>query len=284
MNHQSTTSVLSFNTIFPKDFIVSPEVDSLIDQNWKQACAAPNGQNYQQFLENHHKQYKPLVVVGPSGAGKGTLIDGIKAKYMDRFGFSVSFTTRKPREGEVHGKHYFFVTREEFEAMIGKQEFIEYCEVHTNYYGTAKSQIQQIQDSKRIPLLDIDVQGAYKFTKAFSESVVVAIVPPNVEALRSRLIARGTETEKSLETRLKNAPEELSEIFKRPEFFTMRIVNEDLALSRSTFEVLLESVYSREGLRQPKPLGFYGTYRSSIIGLGLLVGFVAAHEILRRRK
>jgi guanylate kinase len=62
--------------------------------------------------------YKPLVVVGPSGAGKGTLIDGIKAKYTDRFGFSVSFTTRKPREGEVNGKHYFFVTREEFEVMI----------------------------------------------------------------------------------------------------------------------------------------------------------------------
>ncbi len=109
-------------------------------------------------------------------------------------------------------------------------------------------------------------------------------MPPNVEALRSRLIARGTETEKTLETRLKNAPDELSEIYKRPEFFTMRIVNEDLALSRSTFELLIESVYAREGLRQPKITGFFGTYRSTIIGFGLLVGFVAAHEILRRRK
>ena len=119
-HRQSTTSVLSFNTILPKDFIVSLEIDSLIEQNWKQACASPNGQNYQKFLTNHAKLYKPLVVVGPSGAGKGTLIEGIKAKYIDRFGFSVSFTTRKPREGEVHGQHYFFITRDEFEVMIEK--------------------------------------------------------------------------------------------------------------------------------------------------------------------
>jgi hypothetical protein len=138
-HRQSTTSVLSFNTVLPNNFIVSPQIDSLIDQNWKQACAAPNGQNYQDFLKNYAKLYKPLVVVGPSGAGKGTLIEGIKDKYRDRFGFSVSFTTRKPRAGEVHGQHYFFITRDEFEVMIGKEEFIEFCEVHTNYYGTAKS-------------------------------------------------------------------------------------------------------------------------------------------------
>ncbi len=124
--------------------------------------------------------------------------------------------------------------------------------------------------------MDIDVQGAYKFTKSFPESAVIAIVPPSVEALRSRLVKRGTETEKSLETRLKNAPEELKEIFKRTDFFTMRVVNEDLALSRQTFDVLLESIYAREGLRQPKPLSFFGTYKTPMIGLGLLVGVVAA--------
>ena len=124
--------------------------------------------------------------------------------------------------------------------------------------------------------MDIDVQGAYKFTKSFPESAVIAIVPPSVETLRSRLIKRGTETEKSLETRLKNAPEELSEIFKRTDFFTMRVVNEDLALSRQTFDVLLESIYASEGLRQLKPLGFFGTYKTPMIGLGLLVGVVAA--------
>jgi DNA replication protein DnaC len=110
--------VLSFNTILPKDFIVSTEIDILIDQNWKQACASTS-RNYEEFLKNHSKLYKPLVVVGPSGAGKGTLIEGIKAKYLDRFGFSVSFTTRKPRVGEVHGEHYFFISRDDFEVMIG---------------------------------------------------------------------------------------------------------------------------------------------------------------------
>jgi len=129
------------NTVFPKDFIVSPDVDSLIASNFKKAYVDLSEQDYHSFLTNQAKLYKPLVVVGPSGAGKGTLIDGIKEKYSGNFGFSVSYTTRKPREGEVHGKHYFFVTKEEFEVMIANKEFIEYCEVHTNYYGTAKSQI-----------------------------------------------------------------------------------------------------------------------------------------------
>lgn len=104
-----------------------------------------------------HQLYKPLVMVGPSGAGKGTLIDDLKKQYEKKFGFSVSYTTRAPRQGEVNGVHYYFVTREVFQQMIDRNEFIEYCEVHTNMYGTAKSQITGIQKENKIPLLDIDV-------------------------------------------------------------------------------------------------------------------------------
>ena len=105
--------------------------------------------------------------------------------------------------------HYCFVTQDEFDSMIGKDEFIEYCDVHGNFYGTSKSQIQKIMDSKRIPLLDIDVKGALKFKKAFPDSNFMAIVPPSVASLRQRLVARGTENEKTLATRLGNAPSEL---------------------------------------------------------------------------
>jgi guanylate kinase len=84
-------------------------------------------------------------MVGPSGAGKGTLIGDLKNSYEKKFGFSVSYTTRAPRQGEENGVHYYFVTREIFQQMINRDEFIEYCEVHTNMYGTAKSQITGIQ-------------------------------------------------------------------------------------------------------------------------------------------
>lgn len=96
-------------------------------------------------------------MVGPSGAGKGTLITDITNAHKDKFGFSVSFTTRLARQGEENGVHYFFITKEEFNKMIERNEFIEYCEVHTNMYGTAKSQILNIQKESKIPLLDIDV-------------------------------------------------------------------------------------------------------------------------------
>ena len=91
------------------------------------------------WLQLNISEYKPLVMVGPSGAGKGTLINSLKENHPDMFGFSVSYTTRLPRQGEVHGKDYFFVTKDEFKEMIAQDGFIEYCEVHTNMYGTAKA-------------------------------------------------------------------------------------------------------------------------------------------------
>lgn len=102
-------------------------------------------------------KFKPLVCCGPSGAGKGTLINALTSENKDKFGFSVSYTTRAPRDGEKHGIHYFFVSHEEFQKIIDEDGFIEWCQVHANRYGTAKSQIMSIQAAKKIPLLDIDV-------------------------------------------------------------------------------------------------------------------------------
>jgi guanylate kinase len=101
--------------------------------------------------------YAPLVVVGPSGAGKGTLIDDLKRNFPDMFAFSVSYTTRGIRANEQDGIHYNFVTKEVFHQMVANDEFIETAEVHGNFYGTAKAGILKIQEQKKIPLLDIDV-------------------------------------------------------------------------------------------------------------------------------
>jgi guanylate kinase len=86
--------------------------------------------------------YKPIIILGPSGVGKSTLIKELNSKYPDSFGFSISYTTRAPRKGEQHGINYFFVSKNDFEKLIDQDDFIEWCEVHGNYYGTAKSQIK----------------------------------------------------------------------------------------------------------------------------------------------
>jgi len=186
--------------------------------------------------------YKPLVVLGPSGAGKGTLIKFLIDKHTDKFGFSVSHTTRRSREGEEHGKHYFFVSHERFEEMIKEDAFIEHCHVHGNFYGTAKAQIISMQQQKIIPLLDIDVQGCLKFNKAFPETNNLCIFPPSLEKLEERLRARGTETKEMFKTRLGNAQGEMDAIIFF-ELFQLRISNNKL---EKTFLDLVGVIYERE--------------------------------------
>lgn len=162
------------------------------------------------------------------------------------FGFSVSYTTRAPRAGEIHGKNYFFVGREEFGEMIKKDAFIEYCEVHTNLYGTAKQQILDIQAHKKIPLLDIDVQGAQKLYRCFSDCTYVFICPPSLSVLKQRLVKRGTETENSLKTRVANAEREITECFKLDRILNIRIVNGDIDEAYNLLQKVVEAAYSRE--------------------------------------
>ena len=120
------------------------------------------------------------------------------------------------RDGEVHGKNYFYVSKEEFQKMIDADDFIEWCQVHSNMYGTAKSQIRSIQEEKKIPLLDIDIQGTEKFVKAFPETNTLFIFPPSIETLEQRLTGRGTETEETLKTRLQNARSEIAQGLEPP--------------------------------------------------------------------
>ena len=133
---QATHSILSQVNLIPETLrkLDLAEVQNLIFKN----RILNANKRLSNKLHKIEMMFRPLVVVGPSGAGKGTLINALTEKHPDRFGFSVSYATRKPREGEEHGKHYFFVSVDEFKAMIEKNEFIEYCEVHGNYYGTSK--------------------------------------------------------------------------------------------------------------------------------------------------
>ena len=149
-----------------------------------------------------------LVVSGPSGCGKGTICNRLLQRNKD-FVFSVSATTRKPRNGEKEGINYFFIDDKKFEKMIEDNEFIEYAKVHNNYYGTPKNFVLNEINKGKIVILEIDVQGALQVKKVYPEAIFIFLLPPSMRELKNRIIKRGTETEKDINTRYKNAFEEL---------------------------------------------------------------------------
>jgi guanylate kinase len=149
-----------------------------------------------------------FVVSSPSGGGKGTIIRQV-LDVVENLSYSVSYTTRAPRQNEADGREYFFVGRETFEEMVAAGEFLEWACVHGNLYGTAKDQIIRETASGADIILEVDVQGAASVRQLLMDSVSIFILPPSYEVLRQRLIARGTDSPDELEVRLRNAPEEL---------------------------------------------------------------------------
>eukprot|EP00531_Pseudo-nitzschia_arenysensis_P011474 CAMPEP_0116120716 /NCGR_PEP_ID=MMETSP0329-20121206/3321_1 /TAXON_ID=697910 /ORGANISM="Pseudo-nitzschia arenysensis, Strain B593" /LENGTH=215 /DNA_ID=CAMNT_0003614499 /DNA_START=54 /DNA_END=701 /DNA_ORIENTATION=+ len=153
---------------------------------------------------------KPVVFCGPSGVGKGTLIEMLMKRFPnDQFGFSVSHTTRKPREGEVDGTHYNFTSVEKIKEEIADGKFVEYAEVHGNYYGTSVAAVESVQKQNRVCILDIDIQGVMEVKKSSLEPLYFFITPPSLEELEKRLRGRGTETEESIKKRLANSKKEM---------------------------------------------------------------------------
>jgi guanylate kinase len=153
--------------------------------------------------------YKPLVISGPSGVGKGTIIKKLLQNFPNLFKLSVSYTTRKPRAGEENGVHYHFAAPEEFSAEIAKDSFIEFTEVHGNFYGTHRGYVKQIMEQKKICILEIDVVGAQKISKSGQDCNYLFIEPPSMEELRNRLDTRGTDSEDVKKLRMTNAIVEL---------------------------------------------------------------------------
>ena len=152
-----------------------------------------------------------IVLSGPSGVGKSTVIAELLSERKDIY-FSVSFTTRQPRPGEVDGVNYNFVTRPEFERMIRDNELLEYAEYVGNYYGTSLKVIRDRLEQGQDVLLDIEVQGAATVKTKCPEAVLIFILPPSLEELAHRLQARSTDSEDAIVKRLERAREECSEI------------------------------------------------------------------------
>lgn len=149
-----------------------------------------------------------LVVSGPSGTGKGTICKDIVAKHED-INLSISATTRNPRVGEVEGKSYFFKTKEEFEAMVDRGEFLEHAMIYDNYYGTPKKAIFDELDMGRDVILEIEMQGAMQIKEVYSQAVFIFVLPPSLQELRNRIVGRGTETEEQIEKRFNSAYDEI---------------------------------------------------------------------------
>lgn len=149
-----------------------------------------------------------VIVSGLSGAGKGTVMKRFMEKYSDKFCLSVSATTRLPREGEVHGQHYFFKKTEEFEQMIEENALLEYACYVGNYYGTPRDFVESKLSEGMNVLLEIEIQGALKVKERFSDAVLIFVTPPDAKSLEERLRGRGTETEKVIAERLSRAAEE----------------------------------------------------------------------------
>ncbi len=145
-----------------------------------------------------------FVVSSPSGGGKGTLVQRVLRQ--GNLSYSVSYTTRAPRNGEDEGREYFFVTPEKFDAMVAAGEFLEWARVHGKLYGTSREQVFRDVRGGRDIILEVDVQGAESVRELVTDSVSIFILPPSVEILRQRLVARGTDSPEELELRLRNAP------------------------------------------------------------------------------
>ena len=166
-----------------------------------------------------------LVLVGPAGVGKGSLVRQILSANSD-FLLSVSATTRKPRPGEVDGVHYHFIGRDEFQKMISEGSFLEYATVHgSDYYGTPRSEIERASKTGKHLVLEIDLQGARQIRGKTEDSVSFFVLPPSSEELENRLRGRGTETEEQIQTRLRTAQNELAAASE----FDFQIINDELA-------------------------------------------------------
>lgn len=176
------------------------------------------------------------VVSGFSGAGKGTLMKALLEKY-DNYALSISATTRKPREGEVHGREYFFMSVDEFEDLIAKDQFIEHAKYVSNYYGTPRSYVEEKMAEGKDVILEIEIQGALKVKEKFPETLLIFVVPPSAEELKKRLIGRGTETMEVIEQRMSRATEEAEAM----DAYDYILVNDDLDKAVERLHYLIQS-------------------------------------------
>lgn len=187
-----------------------------------------------------------IIISGFSGTGKGTAIKKLLELYPNDYCLSISATTRNPREGEVHGREYFFKIKEDFEEMIMKQELIEYTQYVDNYYGTPKEYVEDQMDAGHNIILEIEIDGALNVKKLYPDALLIFLLPPSIKELEKRLRERGTESEDVIADRIKRASEE-SKVIREYDYV---VVNDTIDDCVSTIHNIVEieglKVYRQE--------------------------------------
>lgn len=190
-----------------------------------------------------------LILSGPSGAGKSSLYKILSQEFPNHY-FSISSTTRPKREGEIEGVHYYFVDKETFENGIQRGEFLEWAEVHGNYYGTSKNQVLKALEEDKLVIFDIDVQGQANLKKSFpNHTTSIFITTPNKSILKERLKGRGSDSAEIIQKRLENALDEVKSLSS----FDYLIVNEDLKDSAKKIICIARSAFCKASLYEMQP-------------------------------
>ena len=188
---------------------------------------------------------KLIVVSGPSGAGKSTVIGKVMERRSDLC-FSVSATTRKPRDGEVDGVNYFFVTGTELDRMIGDDELLEHAEYNRDNYGTPRAYVEEKRRAGMHVLLDIEVQGARQVRERVPEAIKIFIIPPSLQVLEQRLRGRGTETEEQIQRRLARARGE----YREADFYDYVVINDNLETAANELNAIITAELCRYAERK----------------------------------
>lgn len=190
-----------------------------------------------------------LILSGPSGAGKSSLYKILAQEFPSHY-FSISSTTRKKREGEIEGVHYYFIEKDVFENGIQKGEFLEWAQVHGKYYGTSKTQVLKALQEDKLVIFDIDVQGQANLKKIFpNQTTSVFITTPSKSILKERLSGRGSDSAEVIQKRLENALDEVESLHN----FDFLIINENLEESAKQLVCIARSAFCRASLYQLQP-------------------------------